>query len=176
MCVDRALLRGDDPDFSRQLKTGDTFFCVQLIRHLFRTFLNVLTPDCLRSGHQVRSSDPTSNKVCYHVTTIIVVGRKICNFQNLLYLPPSMYSLKIELLNWDILVLRVASCSPVWKFVCDSFRPRGLRSSSAWPAIFIMGQADEDRRPCGRKLSQTNFQTGEQEATRNTKYVGIHNL
>ena len=28
-----------------------------------------------------------------------------------------LISLKIELLNWDILVLRVASCSPVWKFV-----------------------------------------------------------
>ena len=44
-----------------------------------------------------------------------------------------LISLKIELLNWDIFVLRVASCSPVWKFVWDSFRPRGLRSSSAWP-------------------------------------------
>ena len=39
----------------------------------------------------------------------------------------------------------------------------------------LSGQADEDRRPRGRKLSQTNFQTGEQEATRSTSMSQFNN-
>ena len=48
------------------------------------TFLKILGPGYQRSGHQVRSSDPTFEKL-YNRVTATVVERKISNFQDLMY-------------------------------------------------------------------------------------------
>ena len=73
--------------FSRQLKNGG----VQRRRFLHScsdnssaTFLKILGPGHQRSGHQVRSSNPTSEKNDNRVTAT-VVERKIWNFHDLVY-------------------------------------------------------------------------------------------
>ena len=48
------------------------------------TFLKILGPGHQRSGNQVRSSDPTSEKL-YNRVTATVVERKVWNFQDLAY-------------------------------------------------------------------------------------------
>ena len=59
-------------------------FFSEMFGQLFRNFPENLGPGHRRSGHQVRSSDTTSEK-CYHRVTATVVERKIWNFQDLVY-------------------------------------------------------------------------------------------
>ena len=58
----------------------------QIFLHIYSVhFLKILTPGHLRSGHGIRSSDPTSEKVAGRATAT-VVERKLCYFQGLVYL------------------------------------------------------------------------------------------
>ena len=60
-------------------------FLAHLTPHLFRTLPENFDPGHLRSGHGIRSSDPTSEKV-YARATATVVEQKLCYFQGLVYL------------------------------------------------------------------------------------------
>ena len=59
-------------------------FCHSCLDNLSAPFLKILCPGHLRSGHQVRSNDPNSNKF-YNCVTATVVEIKIWNFQDLIY-------------------------------------------------------------------------------------------
>ena len=64
------------------------FFFAYLISHQFRTFLKILSPGHLRSGHQVRSSDPASGKStlyqCYRRCFTFVTGVVLNNHWRLI--------------------------------------------------------------------------------------------
>ena len=59
-------------------------FCHSCLDNLSAPFLKIFCPSHLRSGHQVRLNDPTSNKF-YNCVTATVAEIKIWNFQDLIY-------------------------------------------------------------------------------------------